>query len=180
MRSTTQAKIYHGLFDTTDFGPKKFDAILSFHVVEHVPNPQDHLARVCEVTKPGGYLLLATPNAASWDRSICGDKWTGYSTGHVNLFSPKSLVKCLERTGWRVARVATVEFPWQMLWSLKVCIKPKKNTPQSAGSNVKRIPVKLGAAILTTFGAITKPVRYLQEKLNGGTEIFIVAQKKNN
>mgnify|MGYP001610889479 CR=1 FL=1 len=177
LRSKTKASIYHGPFEDADFGKTKFDGILSFHVLEHLLNPTSHLQRTFEVTKPGGYLFLATPNASSWDRRLCQNRWTGYSMGHVNLFSISSIKHCLERAGWKIVGIYTIEFPFELLWSVKVMIKPKEITPQSAGSNVKRIPLQLGRIILTLFGALTKPIRFVQERLGGGNEIFVVAQR---
>lgn len=177
LRSKTDATIYEGFFEDIDFGMVKFDGILSFHVLEHIPEPTRHLQRMLDVTKPGGYLLLATPNVDSWDRRLCRARWTGYSIGHLNLFSLRSIRGCLERAGWKIINVSTVEMPWQLLWSIKVGIKPKKTTPESAGSNVKRIPLRAGAATLTLFGALTAPLRFVQERLDGGTEMFVVAQK---
>ena len=177
LRSQTDARIYEGRFEEVEFGTVKFDGILSFHVLEHTREPTQHLQRILEVTEPGGYLLLATPNVDSWDRRLCRSSWTGYSMGHWNLFSPKSIKSCLERAGWKTIDIFTVEMPWQLLWSIKVRIKPKRTTPESAGSNVKRIPLRLGAATVSVFGALTAPLRFVQERLDGGTEILVVAQK---
>jgi SAM-dependent methyltransferase len=177
LQAITRANVYHGFFDEVDFADLSFAAVLSFHVIEHLKDPVGHLKRVLNVAERGGYLFLATLNAASWDRSFCKDKWTGYSVGHVNLFSANSLRLCLEMSGWEVVRMSTVEFPWQMLWSLKVSVKPKKVTAETAGSNVKKIPVGVGAAALTAFGALTKPFRMIQQLANGGNELFVVARR---
>ena len=177
LRSKTDASLYQGSFEDFDLGRSTFDGVLSFHVLEHVMDPVSHLRRILDVTRPGGYLVLATPNASSLDRRLCGPRWTGYSMGHVNLFSLTSIRPCLEQAGWKVLRISTVEFAWELIWSIKSGIKPKKTTPQTAGSNVKRIPVRLGALAFTLFGALTRPVRFVQERLNGGNEILVVAQR---
>jgi 2-polyprenyl-3-methyl-5-hydroxy-6-metoxy-1,4-benzoquinol methylase len=39
-----------------------FDAVLSFDVLEHLFNPDQHLAQVRRILKPGGYYLFQTPN----------------------------------------------------------------------------------------------------------------------
>jgi len=177
LRSKTGASIHQGLFEDLDLGKSAFDGVLSFHVLEHIMDPVVHLQRILEVTKPGGYLMLATPNASSLDRRVCGTRWKGYSIGHVNLFSLTSIRHCLERAGWKVVRISTVEFAWELLWSIKAGIKPKKTTPQTAGSNVKRIPLRLGSLAFTLFGALTRPARFVQERLDGANEILVVAQR---
>lgn len=45
-----------------------YDAVCSFQVLEHVPNPKDFLEYSCALTKPGGKLILGLPNAESFLR----------------------------------------------------------------------------------------------------------------
>lgn len=39
-----------------------FDAVTMFDLLEHIPNHQQAIAEAIRVLKPGGYLLLSTPN----------------------------------------------------------------------------------------------------------------------
>ncbi len=43
-----------------------YDAVCSFQVLEHVPNPREFLELSCELVRPGGKLLLGVPNADSF------------------------------------------------------------------------------------------------------------------
>jgi ubiquinone/menaquinone biosynthesis C-methylase UbiE len=47
------------------FGDAEFDLVTSFQVLEHVPDPRAFLADLARVTRPGGQIILATPNAAT-------------------------------------------------------------------------------------------------------------------
>lgn len=42
------------------FGPKSFDVVTCFHVLEHVPNPRDTLQALSAIARD--YLVLAVPN----------------------------------------------------------------------------------------------------------------------
>lgn len=44
------------------FADNSFEVVLSFDVIEHIPDTNAHLAEVRRVLKPGGYYLLQTPN----------------------------------------------------------------------------------------------------------------------
>jgi SAM-dependent methyltransferase len=44
------------------FADSSFDVVLSFQVIEHVPDPDRYLAEVCRLLKDDGVLLLATPD----------------------------------------------------------------------------------------------------------------------
>ncbi len=45
-----------------------YDAVCSFQVLEHVPNPREFLELACALVKPGGKLVLGVPNADSFIR----------------------------------------------------------------------------------------------------------------
>jgi SAM-dependent methyltransferase len=44
----------------TQFGPKSFDVITCFHVLEHVPNPRETLQALGQIARD--YVVLAVPN----------------------------------------------------------------------------------------------------------------------
>jgi SAM-dependent methyltransferase len=52
-----------GNFETVDFGARTFDFVFSNHVFEHFLDPLAALAKMVAITTPGGYILIATPDA---------------------------------------------------------------------------------------------------------------------
>jgi SAM-dependent methyltransferase len=42
-----------------------FDIVTSYHVIEHLSNTDLYVKELFRILKPGGYLLIATPNLAS-------------------------------------------------------------------------------------------------------------------
>jgi SAM-dependent methyltransferase len=48
------------------FDDASFDLIWSSEVIEHLENPEFALAELRRVTKPGGLLVLTTPNSYAW------------------------------------------------------------------------------------------------------------------
>lgn len=45
---------------------QKFDAIVSFEVLEHIPNLREFIQSICNLLLPGGTLILAVPNPESY------------------------------------------------------------------------------------------------------------------
>lgn len=181
LKLTTSSTIYQGMLESVDFGTKKFDAILSFHVLEHVPNPLEHLQYVSTIVKPDGYLILATPNSSSWDRRIFKKRWTGYTITHINLFSRCSIELCFKKAGWRITQVVTNESALTLLWSIKTAFKPRKRNLGSncKDSGLKKMPFHFGRTLLIGFSCLTMPFRYIQSKLHGGNELLVIAQKSS-
>ncbi len=53
-----------GIFESLplSFEDSSFDAILCYETIEHMPWPEDFVKELARVTKPGGLLVLTTPN----------------------------------------------------------------------------------------------------------------------
>jgi 2-polyprenyl-3-methyl-5-hydroxy-6-metoxy-1,4-benzoquinol methylase len=88
------------------FADDSFDMIYASEVIEHSVNTEEFLARLYRVLKPGGLLLLSTPNSAFWAYRILGclgHTVTDYQhPGHVRFFSKRSLSKAVERAGFQI------------------------------------------------------------------------------
>ena len=81
---------------------RRFDAIILFHVLEHLSAPCEVLQHCEQALKPGGTLIVAVPNARSWQARIFGPTWFHLDVPrHLYHFSPASLSRALERVGLR-------------------------------------------------------------------------------
>jgi 2-polyprenyl-3-methyl-5-hydroxy-6-metoxy-1,4-benzoquinol methylase len=79
------------------------DAIVSWHVLEHVHEPRELLSRMRDVLRPGGLLLLEVPNYASAAAPLDTFAWIGSALeDHVHHFTPASLTALLEQEGFGV------------------------------------------------------------------------------
>jgi SAM-dependent methyltransferase len=54
-----------GDVQTYDFGPRRFDAVYCWNVLEHVPQPHQALLNLVSTLDPGGVVILGLPHAAS-------------------------------------------------------------------------------------------------------------------
>ena len=81
-----------------------FDVVLSFDVLEHIPDTDRHLVEVKRVLKPGGCYLLQTPN--KWTNTIFETiRWrsfTAWRADHCSLHSWHQLKRRLRRHGFTV------------------------------------------------------------------------------
>lgn len=85
-----------------------FDTVASFHVFEHLPDPHDALAKIKELLKPGGSLVLVTPDTESLLCLVSGDRWVSYKfPEHLILYSRSALVELLEHSGFEITSIGS-------------------------------------------------------------------------
>jgi SAM-dependent methyltransferase len=85
-----------------------YEAIISLDVLEHVLVPMTMIENCRELLKPGGLLLLQTPNTRSLRSRVKGAKWDMLDPDqHLNLFSPDALHVLLTTVGFEVLEMNT-------------------------------------------------------------------------
>jgi 2-polyprenyl-3-methyl-5-hydroxy-6-metoxy-1,4-benzoquinol methylase len=94
------------------FEPASFDAIVCGDLVEHLRDPGAALSRLRPLLRPGGRLVLSTPNVANWAMraSLLAGRWRYTDRGildrtHAHLFTRKTLVETVEGAGYRVVQL---------------------------------------------------------------------------
>lgn len=94
------------------FQAGSFDKVLCSEVIEHIPDAAAAIAEIRRVLKPGGRLVLSTPNQASWygfDRYVLWTKvlrrtWNHPFDNWRNMDQVRSL---LEGHAFRITRSGT-------------------------------------------------------------------------
>lgn len=82
-----------------------FDVVTSWHVIEHVSDVRETLAEWRRVLKPGGLLVMETPDATnSKVRRLGGDYSRFWVPEHTYTFSPDSLNAFVEQTEMEIVR----------------------------------------------------------------------------
>ncbi len=83
-----------------------FDAVVLMHVLEHIHEPGALLDEVHRILKQDGRLVIEVPNFGSWEARLFGACWSAIDPPrHLFLFTPATLGKLLERSGFVVERV---------------------------------------------------------------------------
>jgi SAM-dependent methyltransferase len=79
------------------------DAVVLWHVLEHVDDPAAAVRRAGDWLASNGVLLIALPNVASLQAGVGGPVWFHLDVPrHRTHFSPRGLRTLLERSGFRV------------------------------------------------------------------------------
>lgn len=78
-----------------------FDAITLSHVIEHVPNPKGTIQECLRILKPGGTLVILTPNCESLSHQFFGSYWRGLEPPrHLHIFTLGSMSLLLKSAGF--------------------------------------------------------------------------------
>jgi 2-polyprenyl-3-methyl-5-hydroxy-6-metoxy-1,4-benzoquinol methylase len=86
-----------------------FDVITLWDVIEHSLGPLEDLRQVASLLRPGGLLVLATPDVESWPARLYGRRWIGIKEHeHFFYFSRPTISRCLEETGFSALRFGTI------------------------------------------------------------------------
>lgn len=101
-------RFYFGSFETATFpalGERPFDALFMFDFLEHVRDPREVLLKAAALLRPGGRLLLTTPDAQSISRRLLGSAWPHVKLEHLFCFNRTNIVRLLESTFFREVEV---------------------------------------------------------------------------
>jgi SAM-dependent methyltransferase len=116
--------VRQGTLEQQAFPENHFDAVHSAHVIEHVYDPVSLLRECHRILKPGGTLVILTPNVESWGHKQFGSAWLNLDPPrHLVLFSAATLRRAAEQAGLTVQRLdSTVRSAW-VYGALSACIR---------------------------------------------------------
>jgi SAM-dependent methyltransferase len=98
------------------FGPNRFDAVVSSECIEHTPAPAAALEQMARVLKPGGWLAVSTPNRL-WQPIVRAATWLRLRPfDGLEHFSTLTRIRAsLKRSGVRVVRETGLHlWPFQL------------------------------------------------------------------
>ncbi|HSY98539.1 MAG TPA: class I SAM-dependent methyltransferase [Terriglobales bacterium] len=111
-------EVFHGSLKDARFADNRFSAVTFHDVIEHVTDPVSELREALRILRPGGLLLLTTPNVRGLiqhfvkaKRRLTGQPWCPIDDvpWHLWGFTPQTLAKCLGRAGFTVKEYLWLE-----------------------------------------------------------------------
>jgi len=86
----------------------RYDVITAFDIIEHLERPREFLRSARRLLRPGGSIVISTPDADHWLRPVMGSRWPMLQPmQHLTIFSRRSLALALEAAGFQVDLVDT-------------------------------------------------------------------------
>jgi dolichol-phosphate mannosyltransferase len=105
--------LVQGVLKRLPFPSRSFDQVICSEVIEHIPIADISFEEMARVLRPGGVLVIGTPDYGTWTWPAI--EWLyklvmpgGYADEHVTHFTEKSLRAALERAGFVVEAVGWI------------------------------------------------------------------------
>lgn len=101
-------KTYTGDLLSCELPGASYDAITMSHAIEHLFDPEKSLKECMRLLKPGGKLVVTTPNVESAAATLFGKFWRGWEPPrHLHLFSVNALRNMLLKSGFEIREIRT-------------------------------------------------------------------------
>ncbi len=153
-----------GDLQTVRYPDRAFDVVLMSHSLEHMYHLHQMLAEVHRILDDRGLLVIAVPNAGGWEARLFGRWWVNWDPPrHLYHFTKVTLVRLLNRTGFRIVKVRTGVTAVHFMSSLERAWTSGNGGPLPARRWVERL--------------IARPFCLVAGHLGAGTEIIVHAVK---
>ena len=153
-RHRTGSVIHETPLETADLPEGAFGMVSLLHVLEHVPDPRQTISEAFRLLVPGGVLLLALPNAHSWEAKLFGANWYPLDLPrHYWGFGPRTLSRLVTEMGFVSPDLRYLPFFFGPQ-SLRYTLRAWRNRPVPPPLSGKAMPAKPeGGAKTTGFAA---------------------------
>lgn len=108
--------VFTGTLEQAKFPSSHFDVIFMWDVIEHLKNPSEVMNEVNRILKPGGLLLVYTPNYSSlvyivarflYKLSVKSFLKNLHTAKHVYFFTPRTLTQLLNKHNFEIKEVTS-------------------------------------------------------------------------
>lgn len=101
-------KAHVGDLPQCNLAENSFDVITMSQTIEHLYDPKATLRECLRLLKPGGLLVMTTPNVHSIGATKFGASWRGWEAPrHLHLFSVESLQRLAQQLGFEIVEART-------------------------------------------------------------------------
>jgi 2-polyprenyl-3-methyl-5-hydroxy-6-metoxy-1,4-benzoquinol methylase len=167
-RRQTDLDIRCGTLEEMRFPADSFDVVTMNHVIEHVHDPVRLLEECQRVLRPGGKLVLTTPNANSWGHKFFAKDWRGLEPPrHFNIFSLHNLEECTKRSNFHTFALRSISRWGRNIFLASKAIKRREKSGRPAG-----VWMWLQGHLFQTLESIAE-----QFSVWAGEEIYFIGHK---
>jgi SAM-dependent methyltransferase len=131
------------------------DAVLAWHVLEHVSDLDVVVAAIRDRLRPGGAVVAAVPNPEGVEARLLGDRWHGWEPArhrwHLGARALAAVLAAGGLTGVRVAARGGWRYPASLAFSVAPGLDPQVHPDRAAAGRaaaIAAVPPALAARAL--------------------------------
>ena len=113
-RKIANSKTNNSVFNVKqllEFEKQSFDVITLWHVLEHLPNLNEHVSILKSLLKEKGNLIIAVPNYKSYDAMYYKNFWAAFDAPrHLWHFNQESVAKLFANENMEVVEILPMKF----------------------------------------------------------------------
>lgn len=115
----TGMQLVVGRAEEIDLPAGTFDLVMMNQVIEHVADPRRVMEISYRLLKPGGLLVMETPNLDGWDRAFFARRrWGGYHfPRHWVLFSTQTMTRMMTEAGFQQIDILDISGAFVWTWN---------------------------------------------------------------
>ncbi len=168
-----QENVHCNTLEKMEYSKGSFDVVTLWDLIEHVKVPLATLKEINRVLRPGGLVVIWTPNARN--AAYLKEAWIGYHIRlHLNFLSSASLSNLLDGSGFQTIHHSTNKAKKGFFSNFKSEGYQKPLQP-SSGLN------KVWKGVKRDLKNAVNPINYLSpllDQLGYGFNLFLIAKKK--
>mgnify|MGYP001559767924 FL=1 len=97
--------VTQGTLQSAGYPSNSFDAVVLLDVIEHLSDPAALVDQCRRILRPGGLLVINTPDTSSLWARIYKSRWHAFCPPeHLSYFSPSNHGRILDRRGFKIER----------------------------------------------------------------------------
>lgn len=101
-------RVFCGSLAEAKFPSSRFDLVTLFDVIEHVADPRGLVDEVSRILRPGGLLLLTTPDIGSLSARLMGKYWIHFTENeHLCFFDRQRIKRFMRDHGFSLELVTS-------------------------------------------------------------------------
>lgn len=165
--------VHYGNLEDIKLKENCYDVITLNHVIEHLVSVEDMLHEIYRILKPGGKLIISTPNSNSWlFKRVFHEAWYCLDPPrHLNIFNLQNLAKIVQSTGFKIQKSKTTARNEFWIYTMSKIIRKNGFVDYSRTIQNKKVDLIVGKFIQLISAFMVTLNR------NSGSEIHMVAEK---
>ena len=172
--------VFEGTLEAANYPSNTFDAVTMWNVIEHVPDPPATLQECARILRPGGIIVMATPNVHAFDAHIFGRFWALWEAPrHFNVFSPDSLGRVLTNAGYESIASSSIVGTWfGTVTSLQYIWEDMRHAHLAPGVGDR--PFWDMGPLFQVARAIAFPYNWLTDRFGAGSTMVVTAVRSTS